>query len=126
MENLEELKQALREHQLMLQEFRELLNSRGWDLLVNLINEQVDVRSHKLKARAVGIEDVLEAEYTKGEIAAFSLVKQIVNLTIDAFADQVILLEKEIKYAETPDAYPQFNDPLGTKGGAINSIGTDI
>lgn len=83
-----------------MQAFRELLNSRGWDLLLDIAKAQIEARKNLLLQRAKGIDGAFELEYAKGEIAGIEIFTRIPSTALEDLEEQLETIKEQLKEEE--------------------------
>lgn len=75
-----------------------LLSSPGWDLLREVLEEQIAHRTQAIILSPLESVDRLGVqEYAKGEVAALKLALQMPEAMLEAVVDELKQLEEELK-----------------------------
>lgn len=93
-ESLEELREAILD-------LSNLLKSRGWDRLVNMLNRQCRVREQNVVYKPCkNMEAVFEQEYEKGEISGIYQAINLASVAIEDFKASVKTQEEKLPLEE--------------------------
>lgn len=86
-----------------------LLSSPGWDILKEIVREQVRYRTNLVMLTKVTPESALEQEFTKGEVAALRMIIALPRVMVDNFNSD---LKEHLDVAERTelDAADTFAD----------------
>lgn len=80
-----------------LRELEDLVQSKGWALLVKMLQAQVLTRQQTVFATPCrSIDDTLGQEFMKGEGVAFAFVEKYPHIYIDNLSTQIDELSKEV------------------------------
>lgn len=95
MENQEVL---LRELQEEFSNQQALLENVGWKELMRTADEQIKLRIPSALGKLDSLLDVTRSEYEKGEISGIELFKLLPSIRMEALAQDIDELEKELNY----------------------------
>lgn len=102
----------LRELQEELSELRSLQRTRGYARLMFIAEEQVKARTSNVILNALKcMDDVLEQEYKKGEIAGIQLIMEMTNTHILALESEI---ESKLNEVKENDSSETLDETAGT------------